>query len=186
MAKQSSNVVTYGLRGKIGDLLIFRQLHGQTVISKVPQPGKKASEKQLAHRQRFQRAVVYSTIACADPELSAAYKAAAGKTQSARNIAIADMLHAPDITGIDLSNYHGQPGDVITIDVTDDFAVKEVKVIITNSDGSLVEEGNAQSDASGFRWTYIATQTNAGLEGDRIEIMASDIPGNITRESQTL
>ncbi|MDR3245359.1 MAG: hypothetical protein LBT50_02885 [Prevotellaceae bacterium] len=184
MAKQEGNVVTHGLRGKVGDLLVFRQLNGKTVISKVPQPSKKVSAKQKAHRKHFQRAVMYSSVVVADPDQKAMYEAAAKKGQTARNVAVADMLNAPDIENVDLSGYNGQIGDVIRIEATDDFAVKEVKVIITNADGTLVEEGAAQPD--GMSWVYTATQTNDDLNGDKIEILASDIPGNIAKESQDL
>jgi hypothetical protein len=68
----------------------------------------------------------------------------------------------------------------------DDFAVKEVRIRITNADGILVEEGAAQTDAIGYEWTYVATQTNESLDGDRIEIFVSDTPGNVTREEHEL
>ena len=36
MAKQTNNVVTHGLSGKVGDLLVFRQRAGKTVVGKAP------------------------------------------------------------------------------------------------------------------------------------------------------
>ena len=36
MAKQSNNVVTHGLSGKVGDLLVFSQRAGKTVVGKAP------------------------------------------------------------------------------------------------------------------------------------------------------
>ncbi|MDR0845737.1 MAG: hypothetical protein LBN71_11005 [Tannerella sp.] len=186
MAKQKGNVVTHGLSGKIGDLLVFRQRDGQTIVSKVPSASKTESELQKAHRRRFQRAVLYSSAVAADPEQSAAYSAKAKRGQTIRNVAVADFFHAPDIETIDLSAYHGQPGDVIRIIVTDDFAVKEVKVVIFNPDGTLVEEGYAQPELTGYEWTYTATTTNDSLDGDRIEIFASDTPGNISQKAEEL
>jgi hypothetical protein len=186
MAKQRGNVVTYGLRGKIGDLLVFRQRDGQTVVSKIPTMSKKESAAQRAQRRRFQHAVLYSGAAMSDPELSEAYAAKAGNGKTAHNIAVADFLHAPDIELIDISGYHGQPGDVIRLEVTDDFAVKEVKVVITNADGSIVEEGFAEAKATGYEWTYIATAVNESTVGDRIEVFASDTPGNITQRTEEL
>jgi hypothetical protein len=183
MAKQERNVVTHGLSGKVGDLLIFRQRAGKTVVAKVPAVNHKVTGAQLAHRRKFQRAVLYAGHVASDPVQSEAY---AGKTkpgQTFRNLAVADYLHAPDIEEIDLSGYHGNPGDVIRIEVTDDFAVKEVKVVIINPDGSLVEEGFAQPAATGYEWTYTATATNSDLSGDRIEVFASDTPGNITEKT---
>jgi hypothetical protein len=37
MAKQYGNAVTFGLSGKIGDLLIFSQRGGKTIMSKITQ-----------------------------------------------------------------------------------------------------------------------------------------------------
>ncbi|MDR1602727.1 MAG: hypothetical protein LBS42_09920 [Tannerella sp.] len=186
MAKQKGNVVTYGLSGKISDLLVFRQRSGQTIVSKAPTVSNNESEAQRAHRRRFQRAVLYSGAAVSDPALNEAYAAKAGKGRTARNMAVADFLRAPDIDAIDLSAYHGKPGDTIRIEVTDDFAVVEVKVVITNPDGSPVEEGYAKPEATGYEWTYTATAVNESLEGDRIEIFASDTPGSITQKTEEL
>ncbi|MDR3268477.1 MAG: hypothetical protein LBT83_05370 [Tannerella sp.] len=186
MAKQKGNVVTHGLSGKIGGLLVFRQRAGQTIVSGMPVVSNKESASQRAHRRKFQRAVLYSNAVVADPELGAAYAAKAKPGQSARNVAVADFFHAPDIELIDLSGYHGKAGDVIRIEVTDDFIVKEVKVVITNVDGSIVEEGYAQPEATGYEWTYKATAENEILVGDRIEIFASDVPGNISTETEEL
>jgi hypothetical protein len=38
----------------------------------------------------------------------------------------------------------------------------------------------------GDLWIYTATRLNGMLEGDRIVITASDLPGNVTTEEQTL
>jgi hypothetical protein len=94
MAKQKGNVVTYGLSGKIGDLLIFRQVGGKTVISKIPEPSKTVSEKQKAHRKRFQQAVIYAQSALALPETGDRYAAAAKKGQTPINVAVADFFNA--------------------------------------------------------------------------------------------
>jgi hypothetical protein len=180
MAKQKGNVVTYGLSGKIGDLLVFRQVNGQTIVSKMPEQSKTLSEKQIAHRKRFQQAVFYSQKALDAPETGELYKAAAKKSKGKRpdNIAVADFFNAPDIQNVDLSGYTGAAGEQILIEVSDDFAVKTVTVNITNADGSLVEEGEAVK-SSGNEWIYTTTQNNECLCGDKIVVSASDLPGNI-------
>jgi hypothetical protein len=185
MAKSNNNVVTYGLSGKIGDLLVFRQVDGKTIVSKMPEKPKTVSEKQKAQRKRFQQAVIYAQAAIADPETKALYQVAAKKGKKPVNVAVADFFNAPDIEQIDLSGYAGNVGDRIRIIASDDFAVKSVHVRITNADGSLVEEGNAVQSA-GNLWTYTATQNNDHLEGDKIVVSASDLPGNVTHEEHTL
>jgi hypothetical protein len=181
MAKQKNNVVTYGLSGKVGRMLVFRQTAGGTVVQSMPRTSGKVTEAQQAHQRKFQRAVLYSLGVLSDPRMEAAYAAKAQPGQSARNVAVADFFHAPDISVVDVSGYSGQPDDIIRIEVTDDFAVKEVKVVIRNADGTLVEEGEAVQSATGYEWTYTATAHN-DLEGDRIEIFASDTPGNISEK----
>jgi hypothetical protein len=185
MAKSKNNVVTHGLSGKIGDLLVFRQRDGQTIVSKVPEKSTAVSDKQLAQRKRFQEAVIYGQTVFALPEMKAAYEAAHKKGKSAFNVAVADFLHAPDIEHIDLSGYAGNVGDVIYITASDDFAMASVHVSITNADQSLVEEGNAVPEI-GKRWKYVSSQQNESLDGDKIVISAADMPGNSSREEQLL
>lgn len=50
MAKQSNHIVTYGLSGTIGNLLVFRQRYGKTVVTKKPTKATKTSEKQKTNR----------------------------------------------------------------------------------------------------------------------------------------
>jgi signal peptidase I len=187
MAKQKGNVVTHGLSGKVGDLLVFRQVDGKTVVSKIPEQPKKVSEEQLKHQKRFQRATIYGKSIAADPQLKELYNAEAKKKKgvTAYNIAVADYLNAPDIEDVDLTGYTGTAGDEIRIIASDDFAVKEVHVSISNVDGGLIEEGYA-SQLVGNLWIYVASKNNDNLAGDRIVVTASDIPGNITTEERSL
>jgi spore germination protein GerM len=187
MVKSNNNVVTFGLSGKTGDLLIFRQKDGKTIVAKIPQTKNDPSDKQLVQRRQFQKAVLYAKAAVAGGETAALYEAKAKqKKRNPFHVAVADFMKAPDITHIDLTGYAGQAGDVILIEVSDDFAVKRVSVSITNADGTLVETGDAIQDAIGYQWTYTATQTNDNLDGDRIVIRASDTAGNITDNEQNL
>jgi hypothetical protein len=186
MAKQERNVVTHGLSGKIGDLLLFRQRGGKTIVSKIPEFSKTVSEKQATQRKLFQQAVIYAQTAIASPEMEELYKTVAKKKgKYPFNVAVADFLNAPDIHDIDLSEYTGSAGDRIRIIVNDDVAVKSVKVEIHNADGSLVEEGEAVQIA-GSLWIYTAVQDNENLNGDKITVSASDMPGNVTHEEREL
>ncbi len=183
MAKSQNNVVTHGLSGKIGDMLIFRQQGGKTIVSTKSNKPRKQSEKQKEHQKRFQRATLYAKAAQATEEY---LTAAASKGKTPYLVAVADFFNAPDIDQIDVSAYTGNPGDMIRIRVTDDFSVKSVTIRISNNDGSLVEEGAAQPDALGIEWIYTAAATNGNLSGDKIEVFASDTPGNITSDALML
>ena len=187
MAKQKNNVVTHGLSGTVGGMLVFRQTATGTVIQSFPRMSDKATEAQKAQRSKFQRAVLYGKAMLADPVRREEYEAAAHrKKRTPFNVAVADFLLAPDIEVIDVSGYHGIPGDVIRIEATDDFMVKEVRVIISDYAGNVIEEGNAQPGAWSVEWIYTAVADNPNPAGDRIEVYASDMPGSITKAEETI
>jgi hypothetical protein len=184
MAKQTGNVVTHGMSGKIGDILIFSRRNGQTIVSKVPERTKPLTEKQIAQQRKFKQAVLYAKGAVKEEGLAEIYEAVAEKKKlTPFTVAVADFLNAPEIEHIDLSKYAGNTGDIIRIEVADDVIVKSVQVSIINPDGSIVEEGDAVADASGHVWTYTATQTNDSLEGDKITVTISDLPDNSVQET---
>jgi hypothetical protein len=186
MAKSKNNVITHGLSGKVGDLLIFRQVDGKTIVSKVVEYKDTVSEKQKKHREQFQQAVIYAKGAIHDEQIADLYAADSKKKKlSAYNIAVADFFHGPDIETVDLSGYAGIASDKIRIIVSDDFAVKYVHVNISNADGSLVEEGYA-SQGAGNSWIYVAQQDNENLDGDKILITAADFPGNASEQEKIL
>lgn len=185
MAKSTNNIITHGLSGKIGDLLVFSQRNGKTIVSMAPRKPTQESEKQKAHRARFQQAIIYAKGAVKDSSLQPAYvEEGKDKGLTANNIAVADFLNAPQIETVDLSGYTGQAGEVIKVQATDDFKVKAVSIKIENADGSLVEEGDAVEQ--GVYWVYTTTQENADWSGDKITITATDTPDNRSEKIETL
>jgi len=187
MAESKNNIITHGLSGKVGDLIVFSQRNGKTIVSKVPKDRTgDYTDNQKEHQRKFQKATLYAKSVIKDPDQNQMYSAAAdvSKGISTYNVAVADLLKAPDIESIDLSAYTGKKGDTIKIIVLDDFAVKSVTVKIENEDGTLLEEGSAVD--SGFEWLYTATQDNKDLAGDKITITATDNPDNMTEMTRTL
>ena len=69
---------------------------------------------------------------------------------------------------------------------TDDFRVERVQVAIFNSDGKVVEQGDAVQQANAIDWVYTATAENESTEGDKIVISASDKPGHVTTQEATM
>lgn len=187
MAESKNNIVTHGLSGKVGDLLVFSQRNGKTIVSKAPKERTgELSDKQEVQKLKFQRAVLYAKTVMNDADKKQMYEAMSDDSKgiSAYNVAVADLLNAPKIQEINLSAYTGNPGDTIRIIATDDFEVVSVTVTIENADGSLVEEGSAVNN--GAEWVYTATVLNSDLSGDKITITASDHPVNVTEKFETL
>ncbi|ATA90845.1 hypothetical protein CGC56_00825 [Capnocytophaga canimorsus] len=186
MAESKNNIITHGLSGKVGNMLVFSQRNGKTIVSQKPTKKAITSEKVKEQMAKFQQATIYAKTALKNPTVKEEYQSVADKKQgvTAYNVAVADMLQAPKIEQIDLSAYTGQVGDTIKVRVYDDFKVASVSVHIYNSDGSLMEEGNAVDN--GLDWVYTVTQTNADLSGDKIVVRATDIPANTTEATKNL
>ncbi len=188
MPKVKNNIVTQGLSGMLGGQLVFRQTSRGTEVSVAPQaPSGPPSAGQLAHQTRFQQAVIYAKGQAHDPAVQAEY-ADEAKAQglSVFNVILRDHMQAPNITDVDLSQYTGKVGDLIGVVANDDHAVRSVHVKIENSDGSLVEEGDATQQADPNQWQYKATARNATLAGDKITVTATDNPGHSVSKTRTL
>ena len=54
MAQSKNNIVTHGLSGKVGDILVFSQRNGKTIVSKAPKERTgEASAKQKEQIAKF-------------------------------------------------------------------------------------------------------------------------------------
>lgn len=188
MAKVKNNIVTQGLSGTLGGQLVFRQTSRGTVVSVAPQASTEPpTAAQTAQRTRFQQAVVYAKGQAQDPAVQAEYAAEAKEQDiSVYNVLLRDFMQAPNISDVDLTQYTGKVGDLIAITASDDHAVRSVHVKIENSDGSLVEEGDAVQQADPNQWLYTATAKNTSLAGDKITVSATDNPGHSVSKTQTL
>jgi len=187
MGKLDDNVLVHGLRGKVGDLLVFRIVNGKTIVAKAPSTANRVpSQKQLDRQEHFQEAVIYGKTVVVTPELKAMYETAVPEGKSVYKIALADFLRAPKISKVDVNEYTGKAGSIIKLRAIDDFMVKSVMVAIYNNDGSLVEQGNAVVGPNGLDWVYTATTSNDSLAGDKIVIRASDLPGNMAEQDVNL
>ena len=178
MAQVKYNVVTHGFTGKVGDLIIFRQRNGKTIVCKLPAATSRKSVRQLAVQEKFQQAVGYASSALNDPAVKALYEQNVRMGVSPYNLAIADFFKAPTIHELKMDGYDGAVGDRIGIAATDDTKVTEVSISIYAVDGTLIEEGTATLEDD--QWFYTARMLNPTPTGSRIVAKAKDLPGNIT------
>ncbi len=186
MAKSRNNVITHGLSGKVGDLVLFRQRFGKTFMGKIPVLSAAPSEKQLAVRERFLKAVRYASASLKDPAMKALYAQKAGGGVLPFNLAVVDYFTAPVIEDVNIAAYTGAAGSHIEVLATDDTKVQSVKVSITNAGGQPIEEGAAVQDGVTGSWSYAATVANANLPGTKITVLATDLPGNTATAEKLL
>lgn len=186
MAKVKNNIVIEGLSGSLGNRIVFSQRAGKTVVSVKPQPSAPKSEAQLRQMQTFKEATFYAKKVIKDPVTKAAYAQRAKPGQSAYSVAISDYMTAPDISLVDFSLYDGKKGSPLTIRASDDHMVTEVQVAIYDANGVLLEEGSATPEENGLDWTYTTQKATTEVQGNRLEIKATDLPGNRSQRSEVV
>jgi len=65
MAESKNNVITHGLAGLVGDLIVFRNRGRKTFVSSKPKERTgEPSEAQKQHHRRFQEATIYAKGEC--------------------------------------------------------------------------------------------------------------------------
>ena len=182
MARSKFNVLTHGLSGLVGDMIVFRQKAGKTIVASKPRPSSKPLKAiSLAIRERFKRASIYASSAMENLTLKEEYQQTAKLGQSAYNMAFTDYQKAPEIyQDIDLSTYTGVVGETIEISAIDDFRVKSVHVKLTDAADVIIEQGLAVQSPNGLDWIYTFTVENSAVAGSKLVITAMDLPGNKT------
>jgi hypothetical protein len=177
MAKSTLNPILQQINGHIGDL-VFREVRGRTVISqKADLSHVEPTEAQLVWRERFREAALYGKAVMADPLLKALYEAAAkAERKPLFSMVVADYLHPPVVSTVDLNAYTGAAGAVIRVTAYDDFEVTAVMVSLADGSGAVLEGGAAVMENG--RWLYTTTTTAPAGTEVTVTATALDRPGN--------
>ena len=182
MAKSENNEVMFGARGRVGNLVVFKNYYGRTIISKVKtkRDNEEFSEKQELTQERFKEAVIYAKGAVKDEILCDFYRPFVKGGCKIYNLAIADFCKPPQVKSINVTSYHGNVGDYLIIRAFDNFKVVGVEVTVTKRNGCLLEGAAAVLAANEADWVYTATTCNADVMGTIISVKVTDTPGNVT------
>ena len=125
-----------------------------------------ASEGRLSRQNRFQQAEAYAREAA---ETQPIYTALAQNTPSrAYTLALSDWLHAPVIQEVIRQR------DSIFVDATDNVLVTKVMVTISDEEGQILEQGEA--DLIDDAWWEYETDVIGNV---LVEVW--DLAGNVTR-----
>ena len=175
MATVKNNIVTQGLSGKLGNQIVFRSgKGGQTIVAVKPASGREFNAEQQAHHEAFRNAIAYAKSA----KDEAVYMVKAqGTTMNPFNAAVADWFRQPQVLEIDTRAWTGGNGEVIRIKAQDDTHVSNVRIAITNGNGTTFEQGQAVQ-ADGL-WGEYTTTTEVDVNANPAVIAtAEDLPGN--------
>lgn len=162
-----------GFSGRVGRSLKLRDTgDGRREVRCLETP---ANEEEQALWDSFCDAVTYARQAQHREEY---LEVARERNASPLQVATADFLHAPEIHRVDLTGYHGRPGDPIRVFATDDVEVTRVGILITDGQNHLVEMGMARRIGVGD-WVYEATRQSPSKHV-RVIVDAADLPGHLT------
>ena len=174
MATNRKNVITYGLKGKIGNL-IFRFWGGRQVVSSIPDfSSVKWSKAQEENRLRFRHAMDWARQTLDDPVKRAYYCKKAKATQTPWNLAVADYLKNLRVMPPDLSHYRGQEGDIIGLTPYLPLKVNAIMVTIFDAGGALLEQGPAEATGENCRWVYSAGVANTAFDRGHLLVIVSN------------
>ena len=153
--------------------------NGKSILAKPPRPyDTTPTEQQAVVRTNFTLAVNYARHCRVDQEMLALYKPTVKVGRSIYRQAMNDYLNPPEIVNIDVREYNGHKGHVITVHATDDFRVKSVQLQIHSAGGVLIEEGSCSPDKQNKVWKYSVSVDVPSVSGLIITATAFDHPGN--------
>jgi hypothetical protein len=184
MAVSYNNVITRNYSGRVGDI-VFRNYNGKSVMAKRPDCSKVIkTARQMEFINKFAKAVKYGLFVKDNPTLCEYYSKKTPEL-SPYHAGISDYQSCPVIERIDVSEYQGHPGNVVTISAWDKWNIEGVGVVIFNVIGEVIEFGAAvpREFSGNMEWDYTATVENAEYKGGRVEIRVTDKPGNVVHTS---
>jgi hypothetical protein len=177
MARGDKGSLLDGFHGRLNDFIVIKQRNGKPVICFYPKGKRiKWTANQVEHRQDFKSATWYARHAIKNPEKLAFYKAREHDGINAYNLAIADYMHNPSISSIDIRKARKKDEYLIRVHATDDFIVTRVQITLTDLTGK-----SSREDAIQFRktdtWLYrIGSEQLSTIL--TIKAVAYDYPGH--------
>lgn len=154
MAIIKDNILTEGLSGMLGDVIVFRQLGGKTIVAKKPRRPSTESAHQRENRLRFRAASAFAKYMLKDPDKKAYYVAKAYKLKlpNAYTAALTDYMRKPAITAVKCKDVsHGR----MTITAgKSGFPLASVTVTLMSAQGKPMAVGTAVlKDRRKNEWT---------------------------------
>jgi hypothetical protein len=98
---------------------------------------------------------------------------------TAYNMAIADWFVEPKVLEINVDRWTGQSGQSIRVKARDNVKVARVTLVIRNSQGNVLEMGEAmQLEAGSAWWSYTTRSLVLMTPFPSVQAIAFDLPGN--------
>lgn len=186
MSIVKDNIITEGLSGMLGDVVVFRQVRGRTIMANRPRKPQFQSDLQRENRHRFKVASAFAKQAMQDPEKKEYYRAKARKLglPNAYTAALTDYMRKPAVTSI---KYKGNAhGNIAITAGKQGFSLASVTVCMVDAQGTPLATGTAVlKDRRRNEWTakFARDLWTQHMTVDRecacrVMVMATDHTGN--------
>jgi hypothetical protein len=188
MAKVILNPALQVLSGDVAGFVYRQQSDGSVVVAKqaLPDPNREFTEAQLEQMQKFKEASARYRRLLENSDARAAYEKLVkerGSTGRLRALVMGDILKAPKVDTVDLSNFHGEAGGTIRVIAEDSVGVSRLTLTITDMTSSETVE-SAEMPMNGevigmVEWVYTCTATVTAGHEAQVTIKAYDLAGNL-------
>ena len=169
-----------GARGMLGNVVVYRQFRGQTLLCNRPEKRTGITAHQQRMKTRFLEAVAFAKKQIADPVTKALYKPGPeSKFTSTYAAALADYLKRPVIDDVDVSRYKGNEGDAIVVKASDVAQTLTVLVSVLDTNEHIIDQGEAIPAILTNSYVFRASKRNDLIKGSTIRITVRDRPGNV-------
>jgi hypothetical protein len=184
MAISKDNILTEGLSGMIGNVIVFKTVRGKTIMANRPRKPTRQSDLQRANRSRFRNATALAHAVMRDPQKKAYYweKARKLKLPNAYTAAITDYMRRPAVTKVETPKNSGSAGKRLMITAgKKEFALTSVEVNLVDKQGiSLGNRTAALVNQQKHLWvSHVPDDVSENVA--QIIVTAIDAAGNITR-----
>lgn len=194
MAKVILNPALQVLSGDVAGFVYRQQSDGSVVVAKqaLPDPNRDFTEAQAEQMQKFKEASARYRRLLEDSNTKNAYEqllAERGSTGRLRALVMGDILKAPKVSTIDLTNFHGEVGNTIRIIAEDSVGVSRLSLsIFDTTSNAVVEvaEMPMNDKISGtVEWVYTVTTTITAGHEVEVRVSAYDLAGNVMEATKT-
>jgi len=187
MARIVLNPAIQIISGDVGGFIYRQQSDGSVVLAKqaLPNPDREPTEAQAEHLQRFKEASARYQRLIENGDVKAAYEqlvSERGSKARLRALVIGDILKAPKISTLDLSNYQARVGDTIRVLAEDTVGVSRLVLSIRDAtagqDIETAEKPMNGKVSGAVEWVYTATVEAPAANAVEVKVAAYDLSGN--------
>ena len=193
MAQIVLNPAIQVISGDIAGFVYRHMADGSVILAKARMPNTNytPTEGQLAQWERFKQASARYTRLIQDEGVQTAYEqilSTMGPMAWLRALVMGDIMSAPAIDRVDLSEYQGHSGDTIKVVAEDNVGVSRLELVIWDTTANVAIETAHLDAAPGQRmveWVYKTTAQVPAAHVVEVRVTAFDLAGNSIQEKNT-